>query len=89
MGELAISGIVQGRQVRAVHHWRVRAAALITVEEAVERGAELSRRFAPVGQAGPAHHPLKDSITTVMFQRPRGRVGAPLRATRCHREGRG
>ena len=80
MGELAISGIVQGRNKFGEYITECEAAATRTVEKAVERGAELSRQFAPVGHKPDLRTiPLKDSITTVMFNAREGAWGSAAR----------
>lgn len=80
MGEIAIAGVVQGRNEFGRFITECEAAATRTVEKAVEQGAELSRQFAPVGhKPDPRTIPLAESITTVMFNAREGAWGSAAR----------
>ena len=80
MGEIAIAGVVQGRNEFGRFITECEAAATRTVEKAVEQGAELSRTFAPIGhKPDPRTIPLSESITTVMFNAREGAWGSAAR----------
>ena len=80
MGEMAITGTVQARNKFGEYITECEAAATRTVEKAVERGAELSRQFAPIGHKPDLRTiPLAESITTVMFSARSGSWGSGAR----------
>lgn len=88
MGEIAIVGVVQGRNEFGRYITECEAAATRTVEKAVERGAELSRAMAPIGHKPDLRTiPLKDSITTVMFNAREGAWGSSARHALAQEQG--